>query len=345
MRVLVVGGTGFLGPPVVAKLSNLGSQVTVFHRGDHEAPLPYGVEHVHAPEAAPPIVRFPPELTALAWDVVLATALFGEADAAAIMRTFRGVARRVVALSSGDVYRAYGVLSGTEPGSPQPQPLSEDSPLRESLYPYRNATGVPESLRDYEKILVERAILSDPDLPGTILRLPAVYGPGDRHQRLTSVWRRIADARPVIVVGRSYGQWRWTHGFVEDVADAVVLAVLRERAKGRVYNVGEEPTPTTEERIEAFGRASGWTGRVAVVPDHRVPPHFSGGPQRDVTLNFGQNLVYDTSRIRRELDWAEVTAPEEAYRRTAEWESRVLGASARPSEEEYAAEERAAGAP
>ncbi|MEP7132435.1 MAG: NAD-dependent epimerase/dehydratase family protein, partial [Acidobacteriota bacterium] len=307
MRILVVGGTGFLGPPVVTRLSNLGHQVTVYHRGEHEAPLPFGVRHVHAPEAAIPVVSFPDELTGLAWDVVLAMSPVGERDASALMRTFRGVARRVVALSSGDVYRAYGVFRGSERGEADTRALVEDAPLRETLYPYRGTTrtptrtrtrtgtGLPTHLSEYEKIEVERAVQSDPAMPGTVLRLPAVYGPGDAQHRFGPAWRRIADGRPAILLGRAHGLFRWTHGYVEDVAHAIVLAVTTERARGRTYNVGEPSAPTMAERVEAFGRALGWTGAVTLVDEARLPREL-GQPG-----NFAQPLVYDTTRIRRDL--------------------------------------------
>ncbi len=314
MRVLVVGGTGFLGPRVVTRLSNLGHHVTVYHRGEHEASLPFGVRHVHAAGAAPPVVSFPDELTDLAWDVVLAMAPIGEADSRALMSTFRGIARRVVALSSGDVYRAWGVFSGSEGGAPDPRPLTEDSAMRESLFPYRGMPGLPDHLADYEKLLVERVVQSDPAMPGTVLRLPAVYGPGDRQHRFGAAWRRIADGRPAILFGKSHAAFRWTHGYVDDVAEAVVLAVTAERARGRIYNVGEETAPTMAERAQAFGRALEWEGQVVALAEARLPPHLAAAG------NFAQPISYDTSRIRRELDWREITAPETAFRRTAEWE-------------------------
>lgn len=333
MRVLVVGGTGFLGPPVVTRLSNLGHQVTVYHRGEHEPQLPFGVCHVHAPQAASPVVAFPSELTELAWDVVLSMMPVGERDAEALVRTFRGIARRTIALSSGDVYRAYGIFFGTEAGPPDPTPLAEDAPLRENLYPYRGLPDLPPHLADYEKILVERAILADPALPGTVLRLPAVYGPGDRQHRFGPAWRRIADRRPAILLGRGHAAFRWTHGYVEDVAQAIVLAVTRERAKGRVYNVGEARTPTMAERVEAFGRALGWGGRVVAVREEELPPHLA------MPGNFAQDIAYDTSRLRRELDWTESLPPEEAFRRTAAWEEAEAAHSPRPTEEEYGSED------
>ncbi len=334
MRVLVIGGTGFLGPPVVTRLSNLGHQVTVYHRGEHEAPLSFGVDHVHSAQAAPPILSFPTELTELAWDVVLAMSPIGEPDSSALMRTFRGVARRIVALSSGDVYRSYGVFRGTEPGPPDPRPMTEDAPLRENLFPYRGTDG-PAHLTDYEKILVEQVVQSDPAMPGTVLRLPAMYGPGDRQHRFGPAWRRIADRRPAILLGRDHATFRWTHGYVEDVAHAIVLAVSTERARGRVYNVGEAETPTVAARLEAFGRAVGWGGRIAALEDARLPAEFG------VAGNFAQPLVCDSTRIRRELDWAEIIPPAEAFAKTAAWEEATAGGGAAAPAADYSAEDAA----
>ena len=271
MRVLVVGGTGFLGPFVVARLADLGHHVAIYHRGLHEAALPFGIRHIHSPLAEPPIVAFAPETTELAWDVVLAMACLGARDAGALVGTFRGVARRVVALSSGDVYRAYGILRGLEDGPPEPGPLAEDAPLRSVRHPYRDAAGSDDLLREYEKIEVERAVLSDPDLPGTLLRLPAVYGPGDRQHRFAGLVADFSRGGPVALAA-SYARWRWTHGYVEDVAGAVVLAVLRDRARGRVYNVGEEPTPTIAERASRLAQAAGFGGEICIRPDAEVPP-------------------------------------------------------------------------
>ena len=47
MRVLVIGGTAFIGPPVVRRLAEQGHEVTVFHRGKTEAELPPSVRHIH----------------------------------------------------------------------------------------------------------------------------------------------------------------------------------------------------------------------------------------------------------------------------------------------------------
>lgn len=46
MRILVIGGTNFIGPPVVRQLSEMGCEVTVFNRGNTQADLPPGVSYV-----------------------------------------------------------------------------------------------------------------------------------------------------------------------------------------------------------------------------------------------------------------------------------------------------------
>src|SRR5205807_973355 len=142
-----------------------------------------------------------------------------ESDAKSLVETFRGVARRVVGLSSGDVYRAYGRLLRQEPGQPDPVPLSESARLRERLYPYREATprAADDPARwidDYDKILVERALRSDPELPATVLRLPMVHGPGDYQHRLFEFLKRMDDGRPAILVSDAAARWRTSRGYV-----------------------------------------------------------------------------------------------------------------------------------
>ena len=115
MRVAIIGGTKFIGPLVVRQFVDQGHAVTVYHRGQTEAALPDAVRHIRSPLAAMPVLAFPDELLDAAPDVVVHMIPMGEADARAAVQAFRGRAQRIVALSSGDVYRAYGRLTGIEP--------------------------------------------------------------------------------------------------------------------------------------------------------------------------------------------------------------------------------------
>jgi len=173
----------------------------------------------------------------------------------------------------------------SEPGGVEPTPLREDSTLRANLYPYRKIAVSADALEyHYDKILVERAVLHDPKMVGTVLRLPKVYGPGDNND-LATVYRY-----------RNHPQWRWTHGYVENVAHAIALAVMNGKAAGKVYNVGELVTPTVAERLA------------------RLP--VSDMPLDARPANFEQDIVYDTTRIREELGYREGVPYEEGLRRT-----------------------------
>ncbi len=279
----------------------------MFNRGRTKADLPEGVERIAGDRGD--LGNCVGELRRAAPEVVLDMIPMNEAEARELVDVFRGVSRRVVAVSSQDVYRAYDRVTGRDPGPPDPVPLTEESPLREKLYPYER-----DGAQNYEKILVERVVMGDPGLPGTVLRLPAVYGPGDYQHRLFEYVRRVDDGRPAILLGEGMTSWRWTHGYVEDVAAAIALAVTDERAVGRVYNVGEQDPRSWAEWVREICRAAGWDGKVVSGPDGRLPKHLDWG------LDTRQHWVADTSRIRRELGFREEVSRNEALRRAVAWE-------------------------
>lgn len=286
MRVLVIGGTGFIGSHIVRQMSVHGHAIAVFHRGHTRVALPEGVREIIDPDSVMPVQAFPTELFDFAPDAVVHTVAMGALDAEAAVRAFAGRAGRLVLLSSGDVYRAYGRFTNLEPGPPDPTPLSEDAPLRTVLFPYRTQASSQDMLQYwYEKILAERAVLGCDTLPGTVLRLPKVYGPGS-NQDLATIYRY-----------RHHPDWRWTHGFVENVAAAVVLAATHPSAAGHIYNVGEAYTPTIAERL-------------AWLPPSSIEPDLNS------KFNFAQSIAYDTSRIRAELGYREPISEQEAVLRT-----------------------------
>jgi nucleoside-diphosphate-sugar epimerase len=336
MRVLVLGGTAFIGPHVVARLRALDHEITLFHRGRTEADLPADVPHIHGDRRQ--LLDFTDPLRSLSPDVVLDMIPMTEQDAQAVMNVFAGFARRVVAISSVDVYRAYDVLRGKESGPVDAIPLTEEASLRPHLFPYREDTPrAPDDpmnwADDYEKILVERAVTGDPRLPGTVLRLPAVYGPGDRQHRLFQHLKRMDDHRPAILLEEGQARWRWSLGYVEDVAAAIALAVADERAAGRIYNVAEPQSLSEAEWVRAIGQAAGWAGEVLTLPKEQLPPPLQS------ENNWDQHLVVDTTRIRQELAYAESISPDEALRRTVAWERAHPPATIDPEQFNYADED------
>ncbi len=317
IRILVLGGTRFIGPAVVHHLYTMGHAVTLFHRGqsriDNLPDLPrlYG-DRGRLPDFRDAFARIAP-------DVVLDMAPATEDDALMVSNTFVGVAGRVVAVSSSDVYHAFGVMNGTEDGDPDPTPITENAPLRLNLYPHRHDTA--PSLgderrwkREYDKLFVERVVMGTEDLPGTILRLPFVYGPRDYLHRLWPYLRQMEAGQTTITLDARKAAWRSTHGYVENVAAAIALAVIDDRARGRIYNVAEPDAPTEAEWIAAIGRAAEWGGEVVAVLPEELPE------QQRTTMNTAQPFVLDTTRIRRELGYCEEVPQYDGLRAAVVWE-------------------------
>lgn len=335
MRILVIGGTGFIGPYLIEELERLGQEVAVFHRGK---PGGSGIhilgDRQHLPDFVDAFRRFAPEVVV---DMILSSARQAEAT----MATFAGTARRLVAISSMDVYRACGILHRTEPGAPDPVPLTEESPLR------RNPPYGPEILRivrafypwvdeEYDKVPVERVVMNHPELPATVLRLPMVYGPGDPAHRLFPILKRLDNGRPAILLDEATAQWRGPRGYVEDIAAAIAVAATSERAAGRIYNVAQPEAFSELEWTErVVAAAAGWSGRVLVTPSEISPAHLKyPGDTR-------QHWVADSARIRRELGYHERVPLGEALKRTIAWERSHPPAQIDPKKFDYVAEDAA----
>jgi nucleoside-diphosphate-sugar epimerase len=238
---------------------------------------------------------------------------------------FRGVAARAVVISSGDVYRAFGRIWRTEPGPPDPVPLTEDSPLRERL-----SRDGP----DYDKTGVEQALTAQSELPVTILRYPAVHGPNDPLHRLFKYVKRMDDARPAIVLDEAVAGWRWARGYAENVGHALALAVTDERAAGRVYNVADPTAHTEAEWVRAIADVHGWDGVVIAATASRLPEALRS------PIDTAQDYAVDSGRIRRELGYAEPVDEHEALRRTIEWERANPPDNVNDAEFDYDAEDR-----
>ena len=335
MRFLLIGGSGFIGPHVASALERGGHDVVVFHRGQSRSAA--GHEIIGDRRALAEHAR---ELRAARPDVVVDLILSSGRQAHELMDIFRGEAARVVALSSCDVYRACGILHGTEPGPLQPVPLTETSELRTVLrtYPPHRVKMLQQVFawldEEYDKIPVEQEILSDAQLPGTVLRLPMVYGPGDPLRRLQPIVKRVDDGRPAILFEETFARWRGPRGYVENVAAAIALAAADARAAGRIYNVGEAECVTELEWAERIAAAMGWRGEFVVLPEDRTPPHLR------MPGNAEQHWTIDTTRIREELGYREPIAQDAAIRRTIEWEHANPTPSS-PHAFDYAAEDAA----
>jgi nucleoside-diphosphate-sugar epimerase len=337
MKILLIGGSGFIGPFAAQQLQQGGHQVTIFHRG--KTNVPHGTEEIRGDRQF--LQDHQLEFRRQKFDVVIDFVLSSGHQAQQLMDTFRGIASRVVALSSMDVYRAWGVFYNMEPGGLQELPLTEDSELRTS----RN-TYPPEVLKrlrislypwvddEYDKIPVEQVVMGDPKLPGTILRLPMIYGPGDPAHRFHPILKRIDDGRKQIIFADDVAPLRTPRGYVEDVGAAIALAATSPQAAGRVYNVSETESFGELDWARKIAACTGWLGDFVVLPHDHTPKHLL------LPGNTAQHVVASSKRIRKELGYHELLPREEAIRRTIEWE-RANPPALPLAQFDYAAEDQA----
>lgn len=316
MKVLAIGATGFIGRHVIRMLAEKGMDVAVLHRGKTGTDLQTGVQRIRGDrnfldEVITHIARFAP-------DVVFDAILYTERQARELVEAFHGITNRLVALSSADVYRNYDGLRGNTATPPDHMPLAEDAPLRDTRYPYRGSGSSFEYANDYEKILVEQTLLAAVDLSVTVLRLPAVYGPSDSQHRLRDYLQRMMDGRPGILLQHEQATWHWSRGYVENVAAAITMAVAEPGTGHRVFNVGDEPILSEREWVERIGAVVGWRGAVVAVPAGALPKHLQQ------TFDWRYELWTDTSRIRKELGFAEPIPLDVALERTVERERSTL---------------------
>ena len=314
MTILVIGGTGFIGAPLVRALMARGEDVVAISRGGG-GPGGVGCDRGDVSR-----------LVALARtrgvDTVIDLLAYTRADTFPLFEAFGGRVERYALASSLDVYRNYEGLHRKADPDPILQPLDEGAPLRTTRHPYRadprRAAGAADAwLDDYDKIPLEDA-LRRADLRHTILRLPMTYGPGDRQQRFRWVISPMLAGRPRLAIDPAWAAWRTTYGFVDDVADALAHAATHPGASDRTFNLGDPEPPDHREWVRRFARTLDWPGAVETRPAPQDSPLAA--------LDLRYPLVADTRAFRAACAWREPTVLEERLERTIA-EQRSLDAS------------------
>jgi nucleoside-diphosphate-sugar epimerase len=337
MRLLLVGGNGFIGTPLTNQLIEAGHEVAIFHRSV-EGARAAGAAQIQGDRNR--LRDYKDELGDFCAHVIIDLLLSSGRQAEELAAIATEAYTRVVAVSSMDVYRAWGVVLGTEPGGLEPMPITEDSPLRTARRTYP-----PEMVKtmkaiftwlneEYDKVAVEQAVMRG-GAANTVVRLPMVYGPGDPLHRMHGVLKRIADRRPAIILAEDYAAWRGPRGYVENVAHAIALAATSQRASGRTYHVCEEPCLSDLDWQKQIVAGTSWDGRFVVLPTQKAPKHLL------MPGNASQHIVADSQRIRSELGYKELVTIDEAIRRTIAWERENPPAGPSFHKFDYAAEDAA----
>ena len=299
MRIVVLGGTRFIGRAAVEELAAAGHELLVVHRGTTEPDgLPHA-RHLHADRSELPGKR--EEIAAFRPDGALDCRALTRADAETALEALPADIR-IVVISSMDVYRAFGAVNqGRET---DPVPLTEDSEVRTERYPYRD---LAPDRHDYDKLDVE-----DVYLPrgATSLRLPMVYGERDYQRREEYMLRRVRAGRKRIPFGS--GSWLGCRGYVRDLARGIRLALEQNAAPGQALNLGEDRTYSVGLWSRMILEAAGSDAELVRVADSALPPDL------EETGTLSQHVVASSQRARTTFGWS-TTDPAECLRASVSW--------------------------
>lgn len=292
-RVLVVGGTGPSGVPLVNSFLRGGYSVAVYHTGQHEAEFEGRVEHLHGDPRNPADIDT--TLSGRAWEIAVCTSGRLRALASALA----GKTRRLVGITGQPVYR--GTLLPTPEGRlPLPVPEWAERQRDAHNYTARVAEGEDQLLAQH----------GSGDFEAVIVRYPGVFGPRAPINHEWAVVKRVLDRRPFMILPHD-GITHFQRGYVENVAWLVYLAATRPEAAGEAFNAGDERVLSARHVAELITGELGST--MALIG---VSAQFCRGVY---PLAEKSNLILDMSKARNLLGYRDVVGVEAATRRTARW--------------------------
>jgi nucleoside-diphosphate-sugar epimerase len=269
MKILVIGGTLFIGREAVRRLERRGHDLTVLHRHDHH-------------DLGPSIKNVKAERSDLATlDRVLQEGRF-DAIIDMVYDWQKGTPAEQVeaaARSGGKSLQRYVFMSSIAAYGPGTD-HRESNPLVADDNP---------SVYSQQKAASERALFrlhAELGLPVTTFRPPFVHGPRQPFYREAFFWDRLRDARPIILPDGGDAPMQWV--FVGDLAEACARALEIPEAAGEAFNIAHTERLTQRSFIETLARIAGAVPAFVSVPRSAI--QSAGGSVFGGNLYFGEFL-------------------------------------------------------
>ncbi|MFQ6538834.1 MULTISPECIES: NAD-dependent epimerase/dehydratase family protein [Aphanothece] len=269
MRILVMGGTRFVGKPLVEQLQAAGHALTLFTRGRH--PVPPGLEHLVGDRSSSADLEV---LAERAFEVIVDSSGRTLADSRAVIERTGPPSHRFVYVSSAGVY-----------ADSELWPLDEESPTD----PASRHAGKAET----------ETWLQQQGIPFTSFRPTYIVGPGNYNPVESWFFDRILHGRPVPLPGD--GTTITQLGHVRDLAAAMARCIEVDAAANRIYNCTGTQGVTFRGLVEAAARACGRDPGAV-----EIRSFDPAGLERKARKAFPLRMAHfltDTHRVRRELAW------------------------------------------
>jgi nucleoside-diphosphate-sugar epimerase len=300
MKVLFIGGTGFISTAVSRQAVAKGLELYLLNRGLRSA-APHGAHSLTAD------IRQPEEVGAalrgLRFDVVVDWVAYTPDDIERDLSLFGGRVGQYVFISSAAVYRK----------PPTNYLVTEETPLHNPFWDYaRDKIACEERLR--------RAHVEE-GFPATIVRpshtyetnFPAAVGGGGSY----TLADRLKRGLPVIVHGDGTSLWVVTHA--EDFGRGFLGLLGNREAIGQAFHITSDEVLTWGQIYETIAEALGVEANVVHIPSDfiaRVAPGRAGSLLGDKQWS----AVFDNGKIKRFVPGFRAAIPfREGIRRTLGW--------------------------
>jgi 2'-hydroxyisoflavone reductase len=254
MRILVLGGTSFVGRAIVADALSQGAEVTLFSRGKTGADLFPGAARLLGDRDCGDYAA----LRAGSWDAVADVSGYVPRHVRQAMDALEGRVGRYLFISSHAVYARTGVGPGA----------TEDTPRRPAV---RDTEELTEETYGPLKVACEDDVLARYGSRATIVRPGKVAGPHDPQAGLTDWVRRAARGGRVALPGHPDQPVQLVDS--RDLA-RLVVQLLADGRPGAFHAVGPAEPVTLGGLIGTCAAVAGTRVDIVPVPPAAVPWRF-----------------------------------------------------------------------
>ncbi len=271
MRVLVMGGTRFIGVYLTKLLVAQGHEVVLFNRGNKPAPVA-GIRQIVGDRTDP--LQLKTSLSGESFDAVFDNNGRELSDTQPLVELFKGRIQHFVYVSSAGVY------------------------LKSDQMPHVEGDAVDPNSRHKGKFETE-AYLSEAGVPFTSIRPVYIYGPQNYNDLEAWFFDRIVRDRPVPIPGNGMALTQFGH--CQDLAAAMAAVLGNERAIGQIYNVSGDRAVTFDGLARACATAAGKDPSSLQII-HYDPKKFDFGKRKAFPMRV-QHFFADIHKAKTDLGW------------------------------------------
>lgn len=270
MRILIMGGTRFIGVYLTKLLQEQGHEVVLFNRGNRPVPEGVGLITGDRTDAA----QIKEKLANEKFDAVFDNNGRELSDTQPLAEIFQDRVQHFIYMSSAGVYQ------------------------KSDQMPHKEGDLVDPKSRHKGKFDTE-SFLQAKGLPFTSIRPTYIYGPQNYNDLEAWFFDRIVRDRPIPIPGD--GMYITQLGHVQDLADAMAKVLGNSQAIRQIYNVSGDRYISFDGLARACAVAAGKSAD-AIKIIHYNPKAFDFGKKKAFPFRM-QHFFASIEKASTELNW------------------------------------------